>query len=409
MENSGDPSISVPLWQQLNQVLQTRSAVEFPHVPNPSGCEKRAAVALIIRIRPTYPDRPTSVPADSRNPENSVLQRLNTFFAQEWVQRGDPEVLFIKRAAREGDRWTSHIALPGGRRDAADVDDRATSVRETNEEVGLNLQTPHCLPVGNLPQRVITTMWGKTPLMVLCPYIYIMMSPNVPALTLQPTEIHSAHWVSLRALQCPLLSIYKPCDISDRFTKSGNRLTRAFIRAVFGQAMFPAIHLVPSESLYCSTAPHFLPSASPNDHTKPWLPLGFIADLLGTLPSYRSSELLFWPTMSPPDSRLLIWLFTYNFRRKKVEKSSEIAGRTRAIEVTTKAAGVGSMDDTTVGTSADPATTKFQESTLWDALDEYFDLSRRAVLTALAVRSGAAAVLAYWLIKRVRRRRGAKL
>ncbi|KAL9615040.1 MAG: hypothetical protein Q9167_000463 [Letrouitia subvulpina] len=113
--------------------------------------------------------------------------------------------------------------------------------------------------------------------------------------------------------------------------------------------------------------------------------------------------------MSPPDSRLFIWLFTYNFRRKKVEKSSEIAGRTRVIEVTTKAAGIGSMDDTTVGTAADPSTTKFQESTLWDTLDEYFDLSKRAVLTVLAVRCGAAAVLAYWLIKRVRRRRLAKL
>lgn len=124
-------------------------------------------------------------------------------------------------------------------------------------------------------------------LMVLCPYIYIMMSPNVPALTLQPTEIHSAHWVSLRALQCPLLSIYKPCDISDRFTKSGGRLTRALIRAVFGQAMFPAIHLVPSESLYCSTAPHFLPSTSPNDHTKPWLPLG-------TKTSHNPQPLILW-------------------------------------------------------------------------------------------------------------------
>ncbi|KAL9614087.1 MAG: hypothetical protein Q9167_001372, partial [Letrouitia subvulpina] len=163
MESSSEPPISIPFWQQLNQVLQTQAAIEFPHVPNPAGCKKRAAVALIIRVRPTYPDRPTSVPADCCDPTNSVLQRLNTFFAQEWVQRGEPEILFIKRAAREGDRWTSHIALPGGGRDAADVDDRATSVRETNEEVGLDLQTPHCLPVGNLPQRVITTMWGKTP------------------------------------------------------------------------------------------------------------------------------------------------------------------------------------------------------------------------------------------------------
>ena len=79
------------------------------------------------------------------------------------MQKGDPEVLFIKRAARSGDRWTGHIALPGGKREPSDPDDRAAATRETEEEVGLDLNADHCIFVGNLPERVITTNWGNTP------------------------------------------------------------------------------------------------------------------------------------------------------------------------------------------------------------------------------------------------------
>ncbi|KAL8704883.1 MAG: hypothetical protein Q9201_001999 [Fulgogasparrea decipioides] len=151
------------LSQQLKRTLQELHHNPYPHVPNPSGCTKRAAVALIIRVRPRFPDK-ASFEKEKRDSETgSESQRLENFFAQEWVQRGDPEVLFIKRAEREGDRWTSHIAFPGGRRDPEDEDDCATSIRETKEEVSLDLSAEHCLRVGNLSERVVTTWLGKTP------------------------------------------------------------------------------------------------------------------------------------------------------------------------------------------------------------------------------------------------------
>ncbi len=50
-----------------------------------------------------------------------------------------PEILLIRRARREGDPWSGHIGLPGGRREAVDADLLATAVRETREEVGVHL------------------------------------------------------------------------------------------------------------------------------------------------------------------------------------------------------------------------------------------------------------------------------
>jgi 8-oxo-dGTP pyrophosphatase MutT (NUDIX family) len=79
------------------------------------------------------------------------------------VKHGDPEILFIKRAARVGDKWNGHVALPGGKRDPEDGDDAVTAMREALEEVGIGLDNDNAIAVGNLPQRIVTTSWGKVP------------------------------------------------------------------------------------------------------------------------------------------------------------------------------------------------------------------------------------------------------
>ncbi len=51
----------------------------------------------------------------------------------------DSEVLLIKRAEHEADPWSGHMAFPGGRRDPGDIDLLGTVLRETREELGLDL------------------------------------------------------------------------------------------------------------------------------------------------------------------------------------------------------------------------------------------------------------------------------
>jgi 8-oxo-dGTP pyrophosphatase MutT (NUDIX family) len=53
---------------------------------------------------------------------------------------GPLEVLFIQRAIREGDPWSGQIALPGGKRDKNESDLTATVLRETREEIGIDLK-----------------------------------------------------------------------------------------------------------------------------------------------------------------------------------------------------------------------------------------------------------------------------
>jgi len=60
-----------------------------------------------------------------------------------------PRVLLMKRAERAGDPWSGHISLPGGGYHASDGDLRVTAIRESREELNIDLASARLL--GNLP------------------------------------------------------------------------------------------------------------------------------------------------------------------------------------------------------------------------------------------------------------------
>ena len=82
---------------------------------------------------------------------------------------GQLEVLLIKRAERQGDRWSGHMAFPGGREEKADKSIRGTAIRETSEEIGLDL--PEYNYMGRLSD-VMTLAHGTKKPMVVSPYVF---------------------------------------------------------------------------------------------------------------------------------------------------------------------------------------------------------------------------------------------
>ena len=136
--------------------------------------------------------RPTEIPLEAGMIPAAVAVMLHD---------GDDgiEALFIHRAVRAGDTWSGQIAFPGGRREPTDANLRVTAIRETREEVGVDLSTAE-------PLGVLDDLYPRTP--VLPP---VVVRPFVFALTARPPivinpEVQDAFWVSFRALLAPGVS-----------------------------------------------------------------------------------------------------------------------------------------------------------------------------------------------------------
>jgi 8-oxo-dGTP pyrophosphatase MutT (NUDIX family) len=108
------------------------------------------------------------------------------------------QALFIRRAEHPLDPWSGQMAFPGGRQDPGDVDLLATALRETAEEVGVDLARSGEL-LGALDE--VRAMARMRPMdLVITPYVFRLCEPVEPVLNL---EVRSVHWVPLPVLSGP--------------------------------------------------------------------------------------------------------------------------------------------------------------------------------------------------------------
>ncbi len=56
-------------------------------------------------------------------------------------ERPEPRMFLIKRAERSGDPWSGQVAFPGGKMKVGEMTPMQTAIRETIEEVGVDLGT----------------------------------------------------------------------------------------------------------------------------------------------------------------------------------------------------------------------------------------------------------------------------
>jgi len=106
-----------------------------------------------------------------------------------------PEVLLIRRADHPGDAWSGHMAFPGGREDPQDEDLLATAIRETFEEVGLDLGQAGRLLGQLAPLPAIAR--GRPVGMTIVPFIFELVAD---AELLYSDEVAEAVWVPLDPL-----------------------------------------------------------------------------------------------------------------------------------------------------------------------------------------------------------------
>jgi 8-oxo-dGTP pyrophosphatase MutT (NUDIX family) len=144
----------------LLQLIETRLSEHNPDRKRFRQLMKRSAVAMILQVR-----------------------------------EGELHILMIKRAEREGDPWSGHMAFPGGRMDKTDDHGYAVAVRETEEEVGLVLDAdvPCIGRLSDINARPHKGLFG----MVVSPFVFrlereVAFAPNY--------EVAEVVWVPLEFL-----------------------------------------------------------------------------------------------------------------------------------------------------------------------------------------------------------------
>lgn len=170
----------------------------------------------------------------------------------------------------------AHLAFPGGRTEEGDEGGMYTAMRQTWEEIGLDLAESAYAPIGQLDDREITTSLGKRLLMILSPYVFLQLTPQTTAV--DPAPGTTMHWVPLSELVpsdlaamlldkskkkgwSSGLSEPKPrwssvtVDASSRLAPRHSPLLRLLVRVLVGNMNFPAISIDASNTSVVYPAP----------------------------------------------------------------------------------------------------------------------------------------------------------
>jgi len=109
-----------------------------------------------------------------------------------------PEVLLIRRAEHPSDPWSGHMAFPGGRQAAQDPTLLHTAMRETREEVGLDLSS-QAERIGQLDDLQAIAR-GKPQETVIRPFVFEVHRQS--PIQVDEKEVAEALWT-------PLLPLYR--------------------------------------------------------------------------------------------------------------------------------------------------------------------------------------------------------
>lgn len=108
-----------------------------------------------------------------------------------------PGMFFIERARNEKDPWSGQIAFPGGNRDPGDNNVLSTAIRETREEVGIQLDH-NCL-IGRIDDQQGRSNYQIIPLVISC---FVFQLDPIQDVT-NNHEVADSFWIDLDHLLNP--------------------------------------------------------------------------------------------------------------------------------------------------------------------------------------------------------------
>jgi 8-oxo-dGTP pyrophosphatase MutT (NUDIX family) len=112
---------------------------------------------------------------------------------------GETAVLLIQRSARPDDPWSGQISFPGGRIDPRDPGPQEAVIRETLEEVGLDLRVQGRLLGQSDDLRAMAR--GVSLDLVITPFVYeLLSSPQELSIRLQRDEVDGVLWAPFEAM-----------------------------------------------------------------------------------------------------------------------------------------------------------------------------------------------------------------
>jgi hypothetical protein len=274
--------------------------------------------------------------------------------------------------------------------------------------------------------------------MVLCPFIWLWVGPEIPPFKLQPAEVASTHWVPLRVLLSPSTRTYEYVDVSDRFAHRGSAFLKTVIRSILGKMRFSAIRLTPSESLYCSSTAEFFSPPEENPQVTPkaslasrfynwylgdhagasgnnrplllWgLTLGMLADFLDQLPPHNAVELWSYPTFTSLDVRFIIEILTIPLKRRNQQRLLK-NGMKNDTAIDSETEAVSEDNPWFIGglSKGMEASKKGKNSTRYYAvgilLEDYYKMARRGVWISAGIRAITTILFGLYIVRMYWRR-----
>lgn len=126
-------------------------------------------------------------PPDTEKRFSSVLMILKEI-------NNELGIYFIRRAEFPNDKFSGHIAFPGGKRKKTDINPLATAARETFEEIGVDINTKGEI-IGKLD--IVNPFTPEVSHFLVCPFVALMHENTEFTMNYEVDEIF---WVPISHL-----------------------------------------------------------------------------------------------------------------------------------------------------------------------------------------------------------------